>query len=348
MKQAVAMPALSDTMNVGRLSKWLKRPGDPVHKGEAIAEVETDKAVMEVEAFYDGYLSGPLAPIDTDLPLGAPIAYIVDSAADAGSATPTVAKPAPAQSPAATPVTRTATAPAAAQPTGARLSPYARAQAEKHKTAELDEGPPYRLERPSAVRDAVAHNMIATAATPTFHLTALLPIAPLQALAKTRNLSLSLLLARACALTIKAHPLFNAAYTPEGLAHRDRIDIGIAVEIPEGLVTPILRDVAQRPIADLAADWASLRDKVKTRRLAAQDYRGATFYVSNLGNFPVVRSFDSIIPSGASAILSIGAAQADGAMFTLACDHRVVFGADGARFLATLNDLLTAPATLVG
>ncbi len=83
MKQTVTMPALSDTMNVGRLSKWLKKPGDPVKKGEAIAEVETDKAVMEVEAFYDGYLAGPLAPVETDLLLGAPIAYIADNPKEA-------------------------------------------------------------------------------------------------------------------------------------------------------------------------------------------------------------------------------------------------------------------------
>jgi len=84
MRQTVTMPALSDTMNVGRLSKWLKKPGDRVKKGEAIAEVETDKAVMEVEAFRDGYLSGPLAPIGVDLPLGAEIAFIVDDPSEAG------------------------------------------------------------------------------------------------------------------------------------------------------------------------------------------------------------------------------------------------------------------------
>jgi len=83
MKQTVTMPVLSDTMNVGKLKKWLKKPGDPVHKGDALAEVETDKAVMEVEAFHDGYLAGPLAPTDVELPLNEPIAYIADSLEEA-------------------------------------------------------------------------------------------------------------------------------------------------------------------------------------------------------------------------------------------------------------------------
>ena len=169
---------------------------------------------------------------------------------------------------------------------------------------------------------------------------------PLLKAAQQRHASLSLLLARACALAIKAHPLFNAAYTPEGLARRDRVDIGIAVDDGEGLITPVLRDAAGRSLADLAADWTSLREKVKSRRLVPADYSGATFYLSDLGVFPVVYAFDSIIPAGASAILSIAAAGPQGAFFTLACDHRVVFGADAARFLETLEGLLKDPSAL--
>jgi len=377
MKQTVTMPALSDTMNIGRLAKWLKKPGDAVRKGEPIAEVETDKAVMEVEAFYDGYLAGPLAPIDTDLPLGAPIAYIANDPAEAAaiSAAP-MAPPNPAQ--AAVPPPPSVTLPAkppTPPPTAMRASPYARALAHNlgidlQKVApgrsepidaaalikaaarpprpDLGEGPAYRVERASSLREAVARNMIASVTTPTFRLTAQLPLEPLQKLAKEKDFSLTLLLARASALTVKAHPLFNAAYTPEGIAQRDQVDIGIAVDIVEGLITPVLRDVGGRPLAALAEDWRILRDKVKSRRLVPQDYRGATFYLSDLGIFPVVQSFDAIIPLGASAILSVAAARNEGAMFTLSCDHRVVFGADGARFLTTLNACLSDPGKLFG
>jgi pyruvate dehydrogenase E2 component (dihydrolipoamide acetyltransferase) len=381
MKQTVTMPALSDTMNVGRLAKWLKRPGDPVKKGETIAEVETDKAVMEVETFYDGYLAGPLAPVDTDLPLGAPIAYIVDTPAEAASSVapeiPLAAKAtaAGAATPAAPtpPSTPPEQAPAAAS-SAVRASPYARALArdlgiDLAKAAEgqsrpieaaellkaaarppepnLAEGPPHRIERASSLREAVARNMIASMGTPSFRLTAQLPLEPLHKISKEKGLSLTLLLARCCALTIQAHPLFNAAYTPQGIAQRDQIDIGVAVDIPDGLVTPVLRDVAGRPLTALADDWRILRDKVASRRLVPQDYRGATFYLSDLGVFPVVQSFDSIIPAGASAILSVAAGRKEGAMFTLSCDHRVVFGADGARFLTTLSEWLSNPGKLV-
>src|SRR6185312_1271340 len=79
MKQDIPMPALSDTMSNGRLVRWVKHEGEAVKHGEAIAEVETDKAIMDVEAFHDGYLCGPLAPIDTEIPVGQAIGYLVDT-----------------------------------------------------------------------------------------------------------------------------------------------------------------------------------------------------------------------------------------------------------------------------
>ena len=134
MKQAILMPVLSDTMQTGRLTRWNKSVGDPVHKGEAIAEVETDKAILDVEAFTDGFLAGPLAPVDEDIPVRQPIAYLVDNreaalAADDGTATAekaseaapakTAANQAPADTtPRATPVS----ASQATVPTGDRKS----------------------------------------------------------------------------------------------------------------------------------------------------------------------------------------------------------------------------------
>ena len=83
MSEPITMPALSDTMNSGRLVKWVKKLGDAIKKGDTIAEVETDKAVMEVEAFHDGYLAGPLAPEGTEMPVGKVIGYIADSPGEA-------------------------------------------------------------------------------------------------------------------------------------------------------------------------------------------------------------------------------------------------------------------------
>lgn len=379
MSQPITMPALSDTMSNGRLVKWIKKPGDPISKGDVIAEVETDKAVMDVEAFQNGYLSGPLAEEGTEAPVGQIIGYIADNVneirtvgataaaaplprADGGTsekasaekppvsavlaASIVPARPSPAQRPIPAPgPARTGTRPSAVpvRPEGGA----AQMRVSNPALAAIEAGPPYRLERPSSLREAVARNMIASAATPSFRVTAQLPVDSLAQEAAESRQSLTLLLARACALTISAHPLFNAAYTPNGLAHRDRVDIAVAVDTGDGLITPVLRDAAGRPLAELAQDWARLREKVKSRRLVPADYSGGTFYLSNLGASSVVRSFDSIVPVGASAILSVAASRPQGALCTLACDHRVVFGSDAARFLETLAQRLKDPGIIL-
>ncbi|CAB1129968.1 putative Dihydrolipoyllysine-residue (2-methylpropanoyl)transferase [Candidatus Hydrogenisulfobacillus filiaventi] len=209
---------------------------------------------------------------------------------------------------------------------------------------DLRAGPPYRLERPTAARAAVARTMTAAVATPVFRLGGRLPLAVLRDAAEAAGVSLTLALARAAALTVADHPLFNRVWTPGGLAVRDRVDVGIAVDTPAGLVTPVLRDMAGRPLEELAEAWERLRDQAQAGRLAPADYAGATFYLSNLGMFPVVEHFDAVVPPGAAAILAVAALGEDGrADCTLTCDHRVIFGADAARFLTTLAGRLAQP-----
>jgi pyruvate dehydrogenase E2 component (dihydrolipoamide acetyltransferase) len=368
VNQAIIMPALSDTMNNGRLVKWLKKIGDPIKKGESVADVETDKAVMDLEAFHDGFLAGPLVAEGSELPVGATIGYIADAAAASpGEAQPAASAPTPPKL--STPLSARTAEPAVER---VRASPYARRlarergvdvkrviseQADVHAEPianaagqpmlpELAAGPPYRIERASSVRAAVAHSMIGSLAIPSFRVTARLALAPLLAVAKDTRLSLTLLLARACALTIKAHPLFNAVYTADGFALRERVDVAIAVDTPEGLMAPVIRDVAERPLTELATDWRNLREKSLSRRLSAQEYQGATFYLSNLGPFSVVYSFDAVLPQGASAILCVAAADGDRTSFTLGCDHRVLAGADAARFLQTLAEILANPKVI--
>ncbi len=390
MKHPIAMPALSDTMSNGRLVKWLKAIGEPVRHGEVLAEIETDKAIMDVEAFRDGFLSGPLAPVDAELPVGQAIGYTADTRAEAadgasdaapGADAPTLATAptsaaadlatmAPAASPGAAVGVRPPTTPAG----GAHASPYARrlaqqlgvdlsqptstsvplhaadvlAAARHPADPDLKAGPPYQLERNTSFREATAQAMIASLGTPTFRVTAALPLGPLIARAKAGGRSLSVLLARACALTIAEHPLFNAAYTRDGIARRERIDIGIAVDSPAGLITPVLRDVARRSPLALLGEWRVLLEKARTRRLTPAEYSGATFYLSDLGVFPGVHSFESLVPQGAAALLSVAAVQGEKALCTLNCDHRVVFGGDAARFLETLERHITGLAAVDG
>ena len=398
----IRMPALSDTMQTGRLVGWRKRPGDPVHKGDVLAEVESDKAIMDVEAFDEGWLAGPLAEPGRDIPVGEVIGWIAASREEALAGAPGGAgeagesseradtaeaapesEPAEAETQATAPESGPAEGEAVARapatepspppaPAAGRASPYARALArdlgidlaqvapgpDGHIHAaevlaaalqpplpDLDAGPPWRLQLATPMRRAVAEHMQATVHIPSFRVSARLSLHPLHAAARERGQSLTLLLARACALTVREFPHFNAAWTPRGLALRERVDVGIAVDIPGGLVTPVLRDVAGRPLAELAADWRRLRQRAARQRLAADDYRGATFYLSNLGVFDVVSRFDAIVPLGAAAILAVAAEQADGQCeFTLTCDHRVVYGAEAARFLGRLGERLAAPA----
>ena len=335
MNQPIQMPALSDTMNNGRLVRWVKKIGDPIKKGESVADVETDKAVMDVEAFHDGYLSGPLAAEGSEMPVGATIGFIADSleatapaAAEpplpplAGSAGGVTA-PADASLPPAKPSTLPAlTVPSPAQPAAERVraSPYARRLAQQmgvdlkqvisgdvHAEAimgaarpstppDLTSGPPNRVQRASSAQEALARNMTASLATPVFRVTARLALAPLLAASKDTGISLTLLLARACALTVTAHSLFNTMYTPEGFVLREQVNVAIAVDTPDGLVAPVIRDVAGRPLAQLALEWRTVREKALSHRLSVQDYQGATFYLSNLGMFSVVHSFDAVLP----------------------------------------------------
>ncbi|MEL5849481.1 MAG: dihydrolipoamide acetyltransferase family protein [Candidatus Igneacidithiobacillus chanchocoensis] len=430
MKQAILMPVLSDTMQTGRLTRWNKSVGDPVHKGEAIAEVETDKAILDVEAFADGFLAGPLAPVDEDIPVRQPIAYLVDNreaalAADDGTATAekaseaapakTGANQAPADTtPRATQVSASqatvptgkedASVPVSSPPAGTQIptsppspsakrnapttvptagnlprsaagaSPYARALAQDlgltieeiqpgadgqihasevlaaalaPRPVDLRYGPPYQISKPSALREAVARNMIAAAATPSFRISTRVDLSPLHEQGKRLRLSFTLALTRACALTVAEDPWFNGVWTPTGWVSRSRVDVGIAVDTGAGLITPVLRDAASRPLAELAEYWRILLGKVKTGRLAPEDYQGASFYVSNLGIFAEVEEFDAIVPVGASAILAVAAPASDGrTQLTLTCDHRGIFGADAARFLQRLTQRLKDPAWL--
>ncbi|SDE47175.1 2-oxo acid dehydrogenase subunit E2 [Paraburkholderia lycopersici] len=411
MKRPITMPALSDTMSNGTLVRWLKQAGDPVKSGEVIAEVETDKAIMEVEAFHDGILAGPLADANREYPVGQVIGYIDHKAVlTASERTPEAAVAPPVVlPPQAQPMPPPASAVMAAKGSQAESPPppvieaqpsssavFAAAAAARIQPAhvarsgsdvapgsserdlearaapiatpappaqtppltptdparhlpglDLDAGPPYRIVPAPGLRAAVARNMAASTATPTFHVTASMPFGPLMRTAEEHKTSLTLLLVCACAKTIATHPVFNSTYTPVGLAQRERIDIGIAIDGPDGLVAPVLRDVAMRTHGELANDWSALRDKALSRRLALADYRGATFYISDLGTFAIVHAFDSIVPQGAAAILSVAAARDGEAFVTLSCDHRVVFGADAARFLQTLQGWLADPQKLL-
>lgn len=384
MKKAITMPALTDTMESARLLRWVKQAGDPVEQGEALAEIETDKAVAEMEAFESGYLAGPLAVEDREYAVGEPLAWLVDeppTAAREGEEAPDRAGVEPRKQaetakaevrvsavPAERPTGQSArgsivpspraaangaeenAAPVVAQalagriPAGRRES--AGAKEEDAVAHALDAGPPFTVRDETRLRQLVADSVTRAVHAPQFRITTSADLSPLGRYAHEGKWSFSLLLARACALSLREHPRLNAAWTRGGLAERARVDIAIAMEVEQGLLTPVLRDVAGRSLPELADDWRALKQGIEAHRMSPADYRGATFYLSNLGTFGAVDCFDAIVPPGAAAILAVAAPRPQGTALTLSCDHRVVFGADAARFLATLRERLRNPSSL--
>ena len=381
-REALKLPVLSDTMETGQLSEWLKQPGDPVKKGEAVAEVESDKAIMEVEAFKDGFLAGPLAPTGVDIPIGETIAYIADSkSSEEQPVEQTIAEPEQKKQqielevkseaiPDAKLSTPGNTLEASDHPLSLKISPYARGLAQElnidpasikpdadgiihspqvlaaalqGSQPNLDDGPEWHYKLFTPMHRAIADNMTATLGIPTFRVSARIAMTKLIETAEKQKTSLTLLLSKALAMTVQKYPQFNAAYTPYGLAQRKQVDVGIAVDRPGSLLTPVIRDAAVQSIAELNKQWDSLKAKIKARRIKPADYKGATIYLSNLGVFKRVTQFEAIVPPGSAAILAVGAEQDGYAAFTLSCDHRVVYGADAARFLEYFAELLELP-----
>lgn len=398
MKQPVKMPALSDTMESGRLLRWLKQPGDAVERGEAVAEVETDKAVMEMEAFHSGALIGPLADEDKEYPVGETLAWIGDDASEEAEGKQTEEHTGPgAEKPAeeskkpateAMPAAQQADAGKGKEPKPQQLEPAAgasdvrepeprapdgrkkpggaaprassavleqalagrasprpreRSNANAALLREIESGPPFQIEPQRQLRRVIAATMSRAAETPQFRISMQPDLSAIKSYAAAHDASFTLLLARACALTVQEQPDFNAVWTPDGLARRERVDVGIAMEAENGLLTPVVRDVAGRPFSQLAEDWRALKQKIQHHRALPEDFRGATFYLSNLGMFPGIVQFDAVVPPGAAAILAVAAPGDKGTLLTLTCDHRVVFGADAARFLAALAERLGRP-----
>lgn len=166
------------------------------------------------------------------------------------------------------------------------------------------------------------------------------------------------LIVKACVEALKAYPMFNAYYTDEGIQLNDSINVGIAMAQEAGLLVPAIMDCGNKSLSQLAAASRDLADRANSGALTAQEYSGGTFAVSNLGMFDV-SSFVAIIHPPASAVLAVGTvakrpvvrgddlAVADMMTATLSADHRVVDGAEGARFLIDIKQRLESPLSLV-
>jgi len=387
----IKMPQLSDTMTEGIVVEWTKSLGDKIERGDVVAQVETDKAIMDVEVFREGYLSGPQAEVDSVVIVGGAMAYLVEKAeqvvkegvviqssaasttdsasmgeAAAVSTAAHVIKPAGHSVPAPRPHTKQATpyARKVAGQTGADLNAIQGsgpggvitavdvagsqpASAAVATAVEVDV--PGNGRKMNAMERAISHSMASSLSMPTFHVTVNAKPSNLIKASKKKGVSLTVTIAKACALAMQKHPTMNWCYQPvDKLVERSNVDIGMAVSADGGgLVVPVLRSCESSSLEDLNDEWKGLLDKARKRRLAPEEYANPTFMVSNMGMLGV-SYFDAIPTPGTAAILAISSAGDDGMPLTITADHRVVNGAEVALYLNTLKGLIEQPESWMG
>jgi pyruvate dehydrogenase E2 component (dihydrolipoamide acetyltransferase) len=385
------MPKLTDTMEEGILVAWKKHEGDPVQAGDALAEIETDKAIMDLEAFASGILRKILVRDGATVMSGTLIGVIggadeditsalTDTIAVAPSATgaktsaPPAASPAPA-SPASSQASRVIASPRAkalAVDRGIDLStitgsgPGGRIVEEDVVNSETS--PPIRqagMDQPlSQMRKAIARATTQSKApVPHFYLTSEIDMEQAERFRdqfkqnRTAHPSVTDLLIKAAAIALSRHPDINVSFTGQAIRRHARIDIGIAVGIEDGLITPVIRDCAQKSLENIATESRALIDRAREKRLQPQEYTDATFSISNLGMFDVENFIAILIPPQAASI-AVGAIRdvpvvKDGTIkagrrmkVTLSCDHRALDGIQGAGFLKEFKRILEHPSDL--
>ncbi len=446
MATNILMPALSPTMTEGTLARWLKKEGDDVRAGDVIAEIETDKATMEVEAVDEGVLSKILVPDGTaGVKVNEPIAVLAgegeDTAAPAPAAPPAqasaaqapVAAPVPAASaPAgapkanghdttsghggerifASPLARRMAkqanidlasmkgsgpngriiradiearqAPGASQPSpveaqaGAREADappppvqQAKPEAPAPKPAAMPVTAPHRLVPNSTMRKVIARRLLEShQLVPNFYVTMDVEIDALLKLRADLNarspkegpgafkLSVNDLVIKAAAAALRRVPKVNASYTEDAMIVYDDIDISVAVSMPDGLITPIVRKADQKGLSAISNEMKDLGARAKSGKLKPEEFQGGSFSISNLGMFGV-KQFTAIINPPQAAILAVGAGEKrpvvkDGALAvatvmtcTLSVDHRVADGALGAEWMAVFKGIVEDPLSLM-
>src|SRR5271166_2741576 len=417
MATNILMPALSPTMTEGTLTRWLKKEGEDVRAGDVIAEIETDKATMEVEAVDEGVLGRILVADGTEgVKVNEPIAILVEQ----GEAVPAAA-PAPRPSPVAPkqeakvpePLPRPAPPSGNGHDAAAGerifVSPLARRMA---KQAGLDlaalkgSGPngrivkadiegalrkgapaapppaapapvarpaapiaaPHTLVPHSSIRKVIARRLTEAKSTiPHFYVSMDVEIGALIKLMNELNakspkegpdvylITINDLVIKDSAAALRRVPTVNAAWTDDGMALFDDVDISVAVAIPDGLITPIVRHADQKGLATISREMKDLAGRARAGKLKPEEFQGGGFSISNMGMFGV-SSFTAIINPPQSAILAVAAGRKrpivnkDGELAvatvmtcTLSVDHRVADGALGANWMRAFKQVVEDP-----
>ena len=430
------MPKLSPTMEEGQISRWLKKEGDKVSMGEPLAEIDTDKATMEMQALANGVLRKILIDEGQSAPLGQLIAVIGEPDEDIASLLSQAStqpqlqdqkeadRPPPApnrvepQSQPQAAAAGAAPAPSAVdngrQPQAAAtdsgrliVSPLAARMAaeagidlrslqgsgpggriiKKDIEAEMSGSkaeaaaprrlvqPPqfqaagasaYRDEPATEIRKVIAKRLVTSLGPiPHFFLTTDIEMDraaemrnSIKALDPDLKISVNDIIIKVTAAALMQHPQVNASFQEKIVRYYEHADIGVAVAIEDGLITPVVRAADQKSLSQIAAEVRELAERARTKRLKPEEYTGATFSVSNLGMFGI-DEFTAVINPPEGGILAIGAMTAKPVVrdneivirqmmrVTMSCDHRIIDGATGAKFLQTFKKILENPLSLV-
>lgn len=414
------MPALSPTMTEGKLAKWLKKEGDTVKSGQIIAEIETDKATMEVEAVDEGIIGKILVPAGTEgVKVNTLIAVLLEDGekmpdlsnvsntnavpVNAPTAAPLAAKPPAAAS--AAPQSRPETGRVFASPLAKRLAkekgidlaavkgsgPHGRIIRDDLEKAPIGAvspirtttaavpassidaralaeayGIPYKLVPNSGVRKVIARRLTEAKQTiPHFYLSIDCDLDTLLAVRKQVNeaadgfkLSVNDFIIKATALALQKYPAANVSWTDDSVVQYERADVSVAVATPNGLITPIIKDAANKSLKEISNEMKELAAKAKEGKLKPQEFQGGTISVSNLGMFGI-REFAAIVNPPQGAILAVGAGEQravvkNGALavanmmtVTMSTDHRCIDGAVGAEYLQVFKKLIENPMGLL-
>lgn len=345
MATLIAMPKLSDTMDEGIILKWLKKEGEAIKQGEILAEVQTDKADMELEAYDGGIVRKLFVPEGGGVPVGSPIAIIGTADEDISAMLQASGTSSPKKSVQADSPAPQAAAPAPALENGRlKASPLAKKLAENLKvdiSTVTGSGPNGRIvkqdvelfaSQPLAsaagrsiqsrtdtavpltlMRKTIAKRLTESKVTaPHFYLNYEVEMKRAIEFRSTINaaidakISFNDLIVKAVALALRKHPDVNATFAGDKIIRRGSVHIGIAVAIEEGLITPVLRDADQKGLSEISAESKELAVRARDKKLKPEEFSGGTFTVSNLGMFGV-ESFTAIINPPEGAILAVGA-----------------------------------------
>ncbi len=397
----ILMPALSPTMTDGNLAKWLKKEGDKVKPGDILAEIETDKATMEVEAVDEGIL-GKIIVVggSQNVPVNSLIALLLEE----GEASEVLASYVPkviASKAAVLTKEEVKTAPVikeVAMPSPAdriKASPLAKRIAENQKidlSRIIGTGPHGRiikndvlnskssnkvasvgrnLEEYSSIannniRKIIAKRLLESKITiPHFYLSIECNIDRLMDVRLEMNadqdkfkLSINDFIIKAVAMALAEVPEANSSWTEEAILQYNNVDVAVAVALESGLITPIIRNADQKSIIDISNEMKALAKRARETGLRPEEFQGGGFSISNLGMYGI-KQFQAIVNPPQSCIMAVGASNkrpivindqismANIMDISLSCDHRVVDGAVGARFLASFKKFIEHPIKMV-